>query len=96
MQIEGVDGKYVAVEDDEIPTLARLEAAGRALLLQGIGRIGCVGVDDVLDGDALLGQKGFLTPGVRAGDSVLHRLERIESADAPVAAAGDASARVAQ
>src|SRR6202140_4928162 len=57
VQIEWVDRKDISIEHDEIASLAVLETAGRALLLQRRRSIDGIGVDHILKGEALFGQK---------------------------------------
>src|ERR1700722_2456089 len=96
VQIEGVDREDIAIEHDEIPALADLEAAGRLLLLQRRRGVDGIGIDHILQVEALLGQKRALALGRGARDGVLHRDEGVEAADAPIAAADDQGARIAQ
>src|ERR1700729_3438037 len=96
MQLEGVDGEYIAVEYDEVAALARLQTAARLLLFQCIRGIDRVGIDDILQGNALFWQQRRAAARLAARHGMLHRLERVEAAHAPVTATGDKRACVAQ
>ena len=91
-----VDREHVAVDDDQVGPLARLETTGRPFLLERERGVDRVSVDRILNGDALLGKQGRFSARLRARDRVLHRLEGVEAADVPVAAAGDQGAGIAQ
>jgi hypothetical protein len=54
VQIKWVYSKYIVVQHDEVAALARLRAARCMLLLKCICGVDSIGIDDVLQRDALL------------------------------------------
>ena len=96
VQIERIDAENIAIEHDEIPAFTRLDAAGSALLLQRESGIDGIGVDHVLQGEALLGQQRRPASLLASRYGMFHGDERIETAHPPIAAAGDFGAGIAQ
>ena len=87
-----VDDEDVAVEDGEIGPLPNLQAAGRRVLLHGVGGIDRIGVDRRLKRNALLDIERRLSRAAGPRNGGLKGAERIVRGDVPVAAADDGGA----